>query len=154
MMIAHLPAGYLATRALAPRYLVAGLAGAIAPDLDMLWWLASGGHTHHHAYPTHFPSVWLGGLVACWLLRRPMGVVFAANGLLHLGLDTLVGDIAWLAPFDMRRASLFVVTDRFDPWWLNFVLHGSFGLELALCVAAGVVALRSARSTSDGNHGT
>jgi hypothetical protein len=110
--------------------------GALAPDLDMLWWLASGGHTHHHDYPTHFPSVWLGGLLVSALLRSPAGGGFAANGLLHLVLDSLVGDIAWLAPFSMQRASLFVVTDRFDPWWLNFVLHWTFGLELALCGAA------------------
>jgi hypothetical protein len=152
MMIAHLPAGYLATRLLAPRRLLwAGLAGSVAPDLDMLWWHLTVGHVHHHAYPPHFPSVWLGGVIVSVLARSPMGVVFAANGLLHLGLDTLVGDIAWLAPWDMHRASLFLVTDRFDPWWLNFVLHWSFGLELALCAAALVaVSRRSATPSASG----
>lgn len=137
-MIAHLPAGYLVTRLLppAPWRMTAGLLGSVAPDLDMLWWLATGGHTHHHAYVTHFPSVWLLGLLGSALARSPMGLAFTLNGLVHMALDTVVGDIAWLAPLDHRRMSLMVVTDRYDPWWLNFVLHGSFALELALVAAA------------------
>jgi hypothetical protein len=154
MMIAHLPAGYLVTRRLPPSrgVLAAGLLGSVAPDLDMLWWLATGGHTHHHAYVTHFPSVWLLGLASAAVARSPVGVAFALNGLVHLVLDTVVGDIAWFAPFAMRRFALLTVTDRYDPWWLNFVLHESFALEIGLLGAALWVWRRDCRYEAGSNQ--
>lgn len=141
MFVAHLPAGWLLTRAVAgprpPRALLAaGLFGAVAPDLDLVWFFATGGHTHHHAYPTHFPALWAAGLAVSGLARQRHLAVFALNGLVHQVLDSLVGDIAWLAPLDLRRWSWVTVPDRFDPWWLNFVLHWTFGVELAITAAA------------------
>jgi inner membrane protein len=51
-------------------------------------------------------------------------------------LDSIVGDIAWLAPFSDERFALFEVPAIFKPWWLNFVLHWSFALELVLVASA------------------
>jgi hypothetical protein len=156
MFIAHLPAGYLLSKALArvfdgPRqgavkFMCAGMLGAVAPDIDMLYfYLVDHRRHHHHAYWTHFPSVWLTLLAASFVWYRIAGktkptaalaVIFSLNGIVHLLLDTVVGDIRWLAPFADKPFSLFTVPNLYKPWWLNFMLHWSFALELAVACTA------------------
>lgn len=167
MFIAHAPSGYLlgalAQRlkysSLAPRTLMfACLAGATAPDLDLLYfYLIDGRQTHHHQYFSHWPLLWIGlaALNAAWLsVRRrsvwaQAGLVFAVGGLLHMLLDSFVGDIWWLAPFHDQAFALFSVPARYDPWWLSFVLHWSFAVELVICLAAVVVFARRHHSRMD-----
>ena len=158
MLIAHAPVGYIAGVALRrwssiPGLVGAAVAGALAPDLDMLLFLADP-TIHHHAWPTHWPVVWLGlaAAAAPGLARArsrtpaALVLVFAASGFLHLVLDTVAGDVRWLAPISDRAWSLVRVTRRFEPWWLNFVLHWTFAVELALVALAGGVWLRRRRS--------
>jgi len=125
--------------------------GALAPDLDLLYfYLVDLGRTHHHRYPTHWPLLWLSlaAVGALWMrlgrVRRPalLWTVFCLGGVLHVLLDTWVGDIWWLAPFVDRPFSLFTVPARYQPWWLNFVLHWSFAAEIAICACAAIVMLR------------
>ncbi|HEV7822952.1 MAG TPA: metal-dependent hydrolase, partial [Burkholderiales bacterium] len=70
MIIGHLPAGYLLSTFTYMRlgsdvvsrqvFLLAGMAGAIAPDADLLYfYLIDQRQHHHHTYFTHFPVVWL-----------------------------------------------------------------------------------------------
>ena len=149
MLTAHLPSGYILARHWLNRWpsahvrlmLLAGVAGGLAPDLDMLWFhLIDGGRVHHHRYFTHWPLVWLGlTLVALlWRRLRPQcrqaqaGVLFCAAACVHLLLDSYVGDLWWLMPFVDQPFALFTVPARFQPWWLSFVLHWSFVAELAL----------------------
>ena len=159
MFIAHAPSGYLlgalAQRlkhsSLAPRTLMlACLAGATAPDLDLLYfYLVDDRQTHHHQYFSHWPLLWLGlvALNAAWLsVRRrsvcaQAGLAFALGGVLHMLLDSFVGDVWWLAPFHDQAYALFSVPARYKPWWLSFVLHWSFAIELLICLAATVVYL-------------
>lgn len=155
MFIGHLPAGYLITCRCIQRlslseratraFMLAGLTGAIAPDFDLIWcYLVDHGQRHHHLYPTHWPLIWFAALLLLLLWagyaknKRPalLCVVFCINGIAHLLLDTLVGDIGWLMPFDSRLFALAHVPARYHPWWLNFFLHWSFMLEMALVVAA------------------
>lgn len=154
MIIGHLPAGYLVARRLFPhfdapgvtckRFIMAGAAGAIAPDLDMLYFhLVDHRMHHHHTYFTHFPLFWIGLLLlsVCWLRARrtqasALALIFSLNGTIHMLLDSIVGDIWWLAPFVDRPFSLFTVPALYQPWWLNFVLHWSFALELAIVLLA------------------
>ncbi|UDL04965.1 metal-dependent hydrolase [Marinobacter sp. CA1] len=168
MLTAHLPSGYLlgtqATRWPWARNLRPGLrlgsamAGAMAPDLDMLYfWLVDSGRVHHHTYLTHYPALWFSLLLPILLLRRfgytgpvvTAGFLFVCGGCLHLLLDSVVGDIWWLAPFVDQPVALFTVDARYSPWWLNFVLHWSFGLELALWVGAALVWRQSALAGGD-----
>lgn len=155
MIIGHIPAGYITARLLYSRlqtrcadlrsFLWAGVLGALAPDLDMLYFhLVDQRQHHHHTYWTHFPSLW-GGLLllsVVWALtqRHSVGamlaVIFSLNGLIHMLLDTIVGDIWWLAPVVDQPFSLFTVPALYQPWWLNFILHWSFGLELTVVAAA------------------
>jgi hypothetical protein len=155
MIIGHLPAGYIVSKLLAARlaadgvkgrlFVGAGMAGAIAPDVDMLYfYLVDQRQHHHHTYFTHFPVVWM-ALVLLSLLwmgssRRTLGpalaFTFSLNGFIHLLLDSIVGDIWWLAPVVDRPFALFMVPALYQPWWLNFVLHWSFAFEIALIAGA------------------
>lgn len=160
MFIAHLPAGYLLSRRLAPRpswrdippfrLMMAGLIGSVFPDIDWLWDLfVDHGMRHHHTYPTHLPLVWLTVLAVALPLLRLSGkrvafalaVFFSANVFTHLLLDSVAGDIWWLWPFVDKPYALVKVPPLYHPWILSFVLHWSFGLELAIGLAA-CVALR------------
>ena len=137
-------------------FVLAGMIGALAPDLDMAYfYLIDHRQTHHHKYVSHWPILWLslasaGGL--CLLCARQskaalLALVFSAGGVLHVILDSVVGDIWWLAPFIDQPYALFVVPALFTPWWLNFMLHWSFALELAI-VAWALFIYRRRRAAS------
>lgn len=63
-------------------------------------------------------------------------LIFSVSGFIHMILDSIVGDIWWLAPFYNRPFSLVTVPSIYDPWWLNFIFHWSFFLEICLVVYA------------------
>lgn len=134
------------------RLLALGMAASVLPDLDLLWfYLVSDRSEVHHAYPPHLPLFWVAVLAAAALVLRLRGagrtawlalIVFGANVLLHQVLDTTAGGIRWLWPFSGAELVLTHVTARHHPWYLNFVLHWTFALELAIVAAALVVAWR------------
>lgn len=119
----------------------AGMIGSIAPDLDMVYfYLIDHRQTHHHKYVTHWPLLWLCLVVAAILWIRVsrfskascLSLVFIVGGVLHLILDSFVGDIWWLAPFGGKPYAMFTVPAVFKPWWLNFFFHWSFAVELII----------------------
>lgn len=166
MFIAHLPAGWLATTALLRRraadppprrrLMALGLIAAVLPDLDLLWfYLVDGRRQVHHAYVTHKPFAWLFALAAAalvmWMLRAGRAAwlalaVLGANVMLHLVLDTTAGGIRWAWPASEAEFALSHVTARHEPWYLNFVLHWTFGLELAVAAAALLLWMRRPRT--------
>ncbi|WP_028444793.1 metal-dependent hydrolase [Chitinimonas koreensis] len=152
MFVAHLPSGYLLSTQLLNRLrnpavptgiiVAAGMLGAVAPDFDLLYfYLVDQRQTHHHQYFSHWPLCWIAlTLIAAAALRwsrhaLPL-LAFDLGGLLHMALDTLVGDIWWFAPLLDRPFALFSVPALYQPWWLNFILHWSFAVELAICAWA------------------
>lgn len=165
MFVAHLPAGYLATRALLRRRTLAdgvrrrlmalGLAASVLPDLDLLYFfLVDERRRVHHAYVTHKPFAWIGALaVAALALRMARAgraawlalAVFGANVMLHMVLDTTAGGVRWLWPASEAEFAMAHVAARHEPWWLNFVLHWTFALEAALVAAAVAWWLRGRR---------
>ncbi len=166
MIIGHLPAGYISSKLLGGRFerygcsprafIAAGMIGAIAPDFDMLYlYLVDHGQRHHHTYWTHYPVFWVGilSLSALWLSQghrksvAALAVIFSLNGFLHLVLDSIVGDIWWFGPWVDRAYALFTVPARYSPWWLNFILHWSFSLEIALVLWAGTLRWKSRTDT-------
>ncbi len=155
MLIAHLPAGYLLARRIAPRLarktddarrlMALGLAGSVFPDLDILYFYSLGGRqTLHHDYWTHIPAFWpavaLGAAMLLWLARAAIpwreGLTFLAGICLHLVLDTPTGGILWGWPISQQRFLLVEIPARFDWWVWSFVLHWSFLFELVICARA------------------
>ena len=153
MFIAHLPSGYivasLSQRRIEKAYATIAfwciLIGSILPDIDMFYfYLIDGRQTNHHLYYTHIPMVWvllLGGLsVLLSLLKKARwarACIYTMLGVgLHLLLDTPVGGIAWLYPFD-RGLLNFIDVPATQSWWvLSFVLHWTFMVELIICAVA------------------
>lgn len=172
MIIAHLPSGYILASLLLKRVgrlpvrprtiLLAGILGAVAPDFDMLYFhLVDNRQTHHHRYFVHWPILWFGIalLFMLWQRLAPAsgraiaGLVFSLGGILHLLLDSFVGDIWWLAPFIDRPFALFSVQAVFKPWWLNFILHWSFAIELAIWLWALLIYRRRTDGRMFERHG-
>ena len=169
MFIAHLPAGYLLASAgeskVAPedRRLVFWclLAGSIFPDLDMFYfYFVDGRQTHHHLYWPHLPVFWLvllgaGSLVSVLLRKtrvtRAMLSSFAGV-MLHLVLDTPVGGIAWLYPYNSDLLYLMKVPAGRSWWVWNFIFHWTFLIEMIICVAAFItwIRRRSRKAEQDG----
>lgn len=165
MFIAHLPAGYLASRLLlnvlhtpkpGRKLLVStGLVASLLPDIDLAYFfLIDHRLHHHHTYWTHLPIFWLSILVIahtiCLLPKlrewHPFVLIFGTNIFLHLALDSVVGDVWWLIPFLNEPFALFSVPVRYAPWYLNFLLHWSFWLEIAITFAAYAVWRRATES--------
>lgn len=163
MIIAHAPAGYLVSKELQSRGLsargvvTAGVLGALAPDFDMFYfYLWDNRQHHHHTYWTHYPIVW-GSLLLlslAWIYLSGKSktallfFVFCLNGFLHLILDSLVGDVWWFAPFVDKPYALFTIKAQFTPWWLNFILHWSFLVELLISAGAVYIFFRSRKKNS------
>jgi inner membrane protein len=162
VFIAHLPAGYLATRLILDRHpvpeplrrrlLVLGMAAGVLPDLDLLWfYFVSDRRQVHHAYLPHLPLAWIAlfavAALVLWMLRASRTawlamLAFSANILLHQVLDTTAGGIRWLWPFSEAEFAMSHVEARYEPWCLNFVLHWTFALEIAILAGALLYARR------------
>lgn len=150
MFIAHLPAGYIlgaklekTERSNALRnklLLIFTMIGSIAPDFDLLYFYTlNNRQTAHHEYFTHMPIFWLGfALVAAvfygFKYAKP-AIAFlglSLGGVLHCVLDTPVGGIYWLQPFDDTMTRFAVVPKRYDFWVFNFIFHWYFFIELII----------------------
>lgn len=163
MFIAHLPAGYLATRWLINKLshpstkqqqlwlLGIGLLGSVLPDVDLLYfyWIDQRQH-NHHSYWTHTPIFWLViftppclvTLLTKQTLIFTTLIVLLLNIMLHLLLDSIAAEILWLYPFAEQQFGLVDVPTRFAWWPLNFMLHWSFAFEV-LIVGAGLCQFRN-----------
>jgi len=166
MLIAHPAAGYLATkgalalglgrgRGLSDRTLLAvGVAASVLPDADLLYFYTIDRQQHlHYGYWTHIPAFWavVLGLAAgvCWVRHirngAPVIALVALNLFLHFVLDTVAGGMRWLYPFSSRGFALVRVPAEHGHWFLNFIWHWTFILELLLWAAALYVLARSWR---------
>lgn len=150
MLTAHLPSGFIAGRLAEQRWTIAAampvaLVASVLPDLDMIWFhLIDHGSIHHHRYWVHIPAFW--GAVAAialpllWRSRwRGTAMLFFAVILLHLALDTIGGGILWGAPFSAHLFSLITIPPDHGHWIASFLLHWSFGLELAIWLWAAIL---------------
>ncbi len=163
MLIGHLPLGYLSTKFLAARwteipnkkiFMLVGLFGSITPDLDMVYfYLFDNQQHHHHTYWTHIPFYWSIVLTLSFLIVQnirksylPLLYIFSVNILLHLLADSIVGDIWWLSPFINKPYSLFTVPALYKPWWLNFIFHWSFLVEIVIIIIALHIFIKSKRN--------
>ena len=158
MFIAHLPAGYLlghvmtkGQRTLRHRWLMLGaMIGSVVPDIDLIYYYTWGQQlTPHHRYFTHMPSFWLFVLLLGLILKRRKNIRLSAitiglalGGLLHATLDTTVGGIYWLMPFDDSLIRFGVVPRQYDINILNYLLHWHFAFEVVICLSAAWVFIK------------
>lgn len=170
MFIAHLPAGYLLSRPFARRQPAqaraifgVGLLCSVLPDFDLAYfYLIDQRRTPHHDYWVHTPLFWLVLAAALALLlvvtgrRRQLVLVGVglASVLLHLVMDSIAADIRWFFPFSDMRVNLVHVPALYKPWYLNFLLHWTFALELLIWLAAGLLALCDFRGWRAARAGT
>lgn len=156
MFIAHLPSGYILAKLLEKKFkqnllskkvfFIIVMIGAVFPDIDLIYfYLFDNRSVHHHKYFLHWFSFWIPiFLMSYFYFKRSiyshkfalMAMLFSGAALLHIGLDTFVGDVWLFAPFIDQPYVFFEVTSRYQPWWLNFILHWSFLVELILCLIA------------------
>lgn len=165
MFIAHLPAGYLATKVLIRRdpnnrsLMATGLIASILPDIDLLWfYLVDNRQTVHHSYIFHWPLFWVFLAAALWLFafllnRRYAGAFILLalfNILLHMALDSIVGGIGWFRPFSDTELNLVEVPARYGWWVWSFVLHWTFLFEVLIVTLAAATLWRSSRKPGGG----
>lgn len=156
MVFGHLPFGYITSELLFNRFKKRHISintfrfwtmsGAIAPDIDMLFYYVHDDikfHSPHmhHSYFTHFPFFWvkLLGISIVWLLLdnnrgklSPLAFMFTLGGFTHLILDTMTGYVYWLAPFHNKLFSF----ETNNPWETNYFTHWGFGVEVCLILSA------------------
>jgi len=156
MFIAHIPIGLMLARCVTQRSLTtpvifAAVIGAVAPDLDLIrFYLIDNHQRHHHDYWTHIPAIW-GLIVLAWfavskVLQRGFGLLAAGFFIAvfsHLLLDTVAGEIEWMWPFMDRGFHLVTVPASHGNWYLSFLTHWTFGVEIGLSIFAGYYAFRS-----------
>jgi inner membrane protein len=147
VIVAHLPAGYLTARAAGARrgaVMSAALVGSVLPDFDLIWfYLVDHRSVLHHRYWVHIPAFWIVVAVAAlpvvWRFARggfAMAAMFFAAVLIHLVLDTPVGGIMWLWPFDDHLYRLAEVQQSERHWIATFMMHPSFLAEVAIIALA------------------
>ena len=155
MFIAHIPASYLLAKIstrkrLSNIHLFALSLGSIFPDIDLLrFYLLDNHQYHHHSYWTHRPLIWLTLFIAMLGLaiatKTKSGLLvylFFMATLLHMALDSIVGEIAWLWPFTNRTWTPVHILDTHEIWILNFLLHWTFAVEIIICIIAALVFIK------------
>lgn len=154
MFIAHIPAALALGRLLTRKRLTwsvigAAALGAVFPDFDLIRFYVFDNHQrHHHDYWTHIPAIW--GMIALgWygltkVLKCPFGtlpLIFIFAVFSHLLLDTMAGEIEWAWPFSNRGFNLITVHATQAKWYLSFLMHWSFALEVFISIAALAMAM-------------
>ncbi len=161
MIIGHLPLGYLSTKIVGSMFkkniakmnlfIFAGIFGSILPDLDMFYfYIFDHRQHHHHTYWIHIPIYWgiilLFSFLILYISKKsflPILGIFGMNVFFHFLADSIVGDIWWLSPFIDKPYSFFTVPAIYKPWWLNFIFHWSFLLEIFITFTAIYVFIKS-----------
>ena len=69
-------------------------------------------------------------------LRHRLIAGLGLGGILHMGLDSIVGKIAWAWPVSSHSAPLVVVPATHDWWVLSFLTHWTFLFEIGICLIA------------------
>ena len=150
MFIGHLPGAYLLVRPFSERLpaalFPAAMVGSVLPDIDLLaFYFVDNRAHHHHDYLTHRPILWAGMLLAGLALRRwRPGAVLAGlglGGLIHMALDSIAGKIAWAWPLSDFARPLVAVPATRSHWILSFLIHWTFLVEIAVCLAAAAMFL-------------
>jgi len=122
-----------------------GLICSILPDIDLLYFYGIDHRQHpHHTYWTHMPFFWLSISALVYVIERRVfrkqialvSLLLLSGTLLHLVLDSVAGGIFWLYPWSDTYFRIFTITPRFNWWVLNYIIHWTFLLEIAIVSAS------------------
>lgn len=168
MFLAHMPAGYLASRLLLSQFqlepsktkwlLLLGLLGSVLPDLDMFYFYLIDNRQHgHHSYWTHIPFYWISLLGLSYMIAAIIrsrflvaaATVFIGCILLHLSLDTFAGGgIKWLYPFENSYINIFSIPAQANRYWVwNYFLHWTVLVELSIISIATITFWKTQKSS-------
>lgn len=168
MFLAHMPAGYLASKLLLSQFrlepsntkwlLLLGLLGSIFPDLDMFYFYLIDNRQHgHHSYWTHIPFYWVSLLATSYVLAALLksrflvaaATVFIGCILLHLSLDTFAGGgIKWLYPFENSYINIITIPAQANWYWVwNYFLHWTALVELTIISIAAITFWKTQKSS-------
>ena len=153
MITAHLPSGCIAARALGHARgwpLIATIAGAVMPDLDLIaFYLVDDRAFHHRRYLVHIPAFWVLAsallLIAAPHRWRPIALGFVVGWGLHILFDGVAGGLLWLWPVSDRLIALVTVPATRSHWLLSSLTHWTMLLELAIWVLAAALLGRTPR---------
>jgi inner membrane protein len=153
MLIAHLPAGYLAYKTseiLSPTLrntqkskLIGILTGSLLPDLDVIWfYVVSDRRDVHHSYLAHTPIFWIGILLLFLFIAKIrnkndlkiFSISMCVGAILHLALDSIARQIRWLYPLTNSAIQLVEIPPTHSWWVISFITHWTFLLEVALVI--------------------
>ena len=154
MIFAHLPAGYITCRLLfnkfrhrvdSPKaYLFWGLLGSVAPDFNYLYLWFSDIEQDHHRIFTHYSSFWgvllIGSVL--WLRsdrrsQQPVSAfMFSIGGFIHMVLDTVPGEVFWLAPISYKPFSIGKMIETIIPCLVDRFPDWGSGIELGILLWA------------------
>ena len=106
-----------------PIFILLGVAFALLPDIDMLWYLLRKPARHDHRVFTHYPLFYLPACFLIYIFLGPIyGTLFTLCVVMHLVHDTigLGWGIAWLAPFSQRKFRFLSPTGSSTGGWEFF----------------------------------
>jgi len=140
---------------------ICGVLFSIWPDLDLIYfYLFDSTKTFHHYYIPHLPAAMLAALLLsaplfiCVRPVRPYYKLFFINWALHLVLDCYTGGIAWLYPIRPEIYKLIDSIPEIHPsWYISFILHPSFLVELAVLATAIFVFLLDMKKRKQSHNG-
>ena len=156
MFLAHMPAGYIVSKALLSQFreerskakwlMCLGLLGSVFPDLDMFYFYLIDKQQHqHHSYWTHIPFYWIALLGISYLAAAiyksrtivVTSTIFITCVLLHLALDSFAGGgIKWFHPFDHTYLRIFSIPAQNRYWIWNYLLHWTALIEFLIILIA------------------
>ena len=154
MLIAHIPSGYVIAKAFKQEkksVVASSLIFSVLPDLGLIYYyLIDNSVSHRHFFP-HLPIV----MASVFLITLPLYrmklfekmriyyVLFFANWLTHLILDTFTERIFWFYPLSNHGFQLIEIPAVFNHWIISFVFHWSFVAELVIVTFTLILFLRS-----------
>lgn len=156
MLTAHLPAGYILSRAVKRSgggVTAAILLGSVLPDLDLIWfYLIDDRAIHHHRYWVHAPGFWAIATVPLLAVASRLDLMALALGLLaaiflHILLDSVAGGVMWHWPISDTLFQMIDVPATRSHFILSFIFHWTFLLELAIWATALILFTASHRRT-------
>lgn len=118
---------------------------SVLPDLDFIFWKLKGHgfdqNYKHHAWPSHWPIVYLPFVLYCVVFPSPSKLLAGFGILSHFIMDSFfcVDGVMWLYPFSTRRLNFFAVDTGGVHGWVWFKAYYKSWFPIVVDVVVGLV---------------